>query len=442
MQTADVLAILTSEPKGGNVSGKEGTASSKQNGFEALFTLLTNGNSTPNNSLSNSALNGAEDDDMRSLLVNALTKVKQLNQSENPSQKALQELIQGMLTNYSEKGTVQAQDIKSQDTKSPKSLVESEESSEKETDISLSDMEQELISILTVSPSHSPIPPNQLDPASPAYLISSTQPIKNDTVSVLKKLFSPLLDTSQDNKAVKDEQPLSQVLKSVLDLNSFATSTTEDTDSSPLSPLSSLLQEKTIKEQNQDDMLLSSPSEEVDDSAQEPSLLQVKLNDGKTNLSPASDTDGSVEVLSSHKENIQSLIKKEIHDSFSTLKMLHPEKLVVQLKPIELGAVEVTIERRNGEIHVHLKSDNADVQQLLNGITDDIKEEVKTRESNESNGEFRDEQEQKEQKEQQKQKQHANHQRPYLAEYEQDSSFEESIKDILGGNLNGYYRYS
>jgi len=432
MQTADMLTALTSEPKGRGVFGKEGTAPSEQSGFEALFALLTSGDAKTNNSLSDAASIGQEDETMRSLLENALSKVNELNQSDQTFQKGLQELLQGMLTNYTGKETVQARDITGQIMKPSEKPLEGEEDSTKETDISLSDMEQELISILTASPT----PLNQPAPELTTSMMPSMQPVKSETISLLKKLFSPLLDTSLDKKAGKDEKQLIQVLKSVLDLSSSVTDSTQGTTSSTPS---SLLPQKGGNEQKQDDALLSSLSKELDDSMQEPSPLQVKATDGKTNVSPSANTDSSIDTLSSHKENIQSLIKKEIHDSFSTLKILHPEKIVVQLKPVELGAVEVTIERRNGEIHVHLKSDNADVQHLLNGITDDIKEEVKTRESNESNGEFRDEQEQKEH---QKQKQQENEQKPYLVEYDQDSSFEESIKDILGGNSNGYYRYS
>ena len=103
-----------------------------------------------------------------------------------------------------------------------------------------------------------------------------------------------------------------------------------------------------------------------------------------TNALFLSKTESGQNQTSSVENQIKNLLQNKVLQPMSTFQMIRPEKIILQLKPMDLGKVEITIEKINGEIHIKMKSDNDDVQKMLDGMADEVKDEIKMR--NETEG--------------------------------------------------------
>lgn len=144
-------------------------------------------------------------------------------------------------------------------------------------------------------------------------------------------------------------------------------------------------------------------------------------------------TENRMNPIQGHRNAILSDVTKGIlNQPSTTFKVINPEKIVIQLKPMELGQVEVTIENINGKIQIQMKSDNPDVQELLDTMMDEIKEEVKMKASNGAEEQAAD----KQQDEKTKEERVITKKQQYEEEKTENSSFDEILENMLGGYGN------
>ncbi|PGK51576.1 hypothetical protein CN918_27680 [Priestia megaterium] len=168
----------------------------------------------------------------------------------------------------------------------------------------------------------------------------------------------------------------------------------------------------------------------------EMSKMADSSSNAMQNISQDKPTTTSSNPLTLHKENIHQTIKQEVLQGNTSFKMINPEKIVVQLKPVDLGTVEVTVEKIGGEIHVKMHSDNSDVQNLLDGLADDIRDDLRSRDASPSKEQSFD----REQNE--KRREGTLVAKRDYGQEEENSSFEEQLIDMIGGNNNGYIGYT
>jgi len=185
------------------------------------------------------------------------------------------------------------------------------------------------------------------------------------------------------------------------------------------------------------DGVLSQVSKELVDNQKKELNKAIDSPSGlSSTIAPDKSLSSNGNPLSVQKEAIHQTIKQEVIQGSASFKMVNPEKIVIQLKPIDLGTVEVTVEKIGGEVHVKLHSDNSDVQNLLDGLADDIRDDLRARDSSAT----KDQSFEREQNEKRREE-------PLVAkkdygQEEENSSFEEHLIDMIGGNSNGYIGYS
>lgn len=170
---------------------------------------------------------------------------------------------------------------------------------------------------------------------------------------------------------------------------------------------------------------------------QEPSNESKTKEQVKTEMNTMLFQKTESSYTSSLVENqIKTALQDRISQSMNNFQMIKPEKMMLQLHPIDLGKVEITIEKINGEIHIKMKSENDDVQQILDGMAEEIKEEVKMRNSDEMMDTGTNDNQEEKTKEELIQTKNEEEEKE-----KDNSSFETELLQMLGGSENANNRY-
>lgn len=176
--------------------------------------------------------------------------------------------------------------------------------------------------------------------------------------------------------------------------------------------------------------------ERLQDTSNESKIKEQMKTETSTFLIQKSE---SSSVNSSQIESqIKTTLQERMSQSMGNFQMIRPEKIMLQLNPIDLGKVEIIIEKINGEVHIKMKSENEDVQQILDGMAEEIKEEVKMRNSDEMTESGANENPEEKTKEELIQAKNEEEEKE-----KDNSSFETELLNMLGGiesASNGYFK--